>query len=111
MAAPMPRAPPVTMATLLSSLPITSLLVPERRPDSRAEVAGERRPHALRPQRAERPREGARIGRVVGEIAENVAHGEEGPGVAARRLRGRPQPVPARVVRQNDLAALGLPVA
>src|SRR5271166_6883494 len=109
MAAPMPRAPPVTMATLSLSLIAAFPSSPFGAPGAvylLLKVVRERRPHAARPQRRQRGRERRDIGRAVGEFAEDVAQGEKGLGIFARRLRRRLQPVPVRIVWRNDLAAL-----
>src|SRR5579871_747758 len=105
----MPRAPPVTNATLPSSF--IAARFPRSYRSRFPEIIGDRGAHAFCPQRSERVGERPDIARIVGELAENFAHGEKGPRIAPRRSRGGLKLVPAGIVRRNRLAALRFAVA
>src|SRR6202453_2883928 len=115
----MPRAPPVTSATLSLSFTVLSSLAsaadafwsPAFRSRLVRQIVGQRRSHPARPERRERVGERADVVRIARQIAEDVAQLEERHRVAARRLRRLLQLLPAGVVRHDRLAALGLAVA
>src|ERR1700733_11397698 len=113
----MPRAPPVTSATLSLSFTVVSSLAsaadwspvfPSRLV---RQIVGQSRSHPARPERRERIGEGADVVRIARQIAEDVAQLEERHRCAARRLRRLLQLLPAWVVRRDRLAALSLAVA
>src|ERR1700690_925518 len=115
----MPRAPPVTSATLSLSFTVLSSLAsaadafwsPAFRSRLVRQIVGQSRSHPARPERRERIGERADVGRITWQIAEDVAQLEERHRVATRRLRRLLQLLPAGVVRRDRRAALGLAVA
>src|ERR1700733_4268311 len=113
----MPRAPPVTSATLSLSFTVVSSLAsaadwspvfPSRLV---RQIVGQSRSHPARPERRERIGEHANVVRIARQIAEDVAQLEERHRVGAGRLRRLLQLLPAGIVRRDRLAALGLAVA
>src|ERR1700683_591312 len=115
----MPRAPPVTSATLSLSFTVVSSLrrwltafwSPALRSRLVRQIVGQSRSHPARPNRRERIGKRADVVRIARQITEDVAQLEERHRVAARRLRRVLQLLPAGVVWRDRLAALRFAVA
>src|SRR6185312_9180188 len=108
MAAPMPRAPPVTIAVLPASLMASP--APGGGSARTLEIGGKRCLGAIGPQALQGAGEGGGKALALRQLAVDVGHGEPGRRVRPGLPRGRLQAVPVIVVGGNRGAAVGFAI-